>query len=547
MAGTVRAAGDEVGGYTIVRTLGAGGSGHVYLVRDAEAAPAALKLVDASSDPTAAERLKREVHALQALRHDAVPRIIDAELDDDETFVVFEFIPGESLAQHVQKYGPLQGEELAACAERIASALTAAHKAGVVHRDVTPSNVMLSPRGAVLIDFGLSHRTEDSRLTRDGLVSGTAGYVAPEVIDGADPGEIADRWSWAATVAYAMTGSAPFGSGSSSIRKTLSGKPQVADVQGADYVRAALGRDISRRPTMAEVVAALRGATEVLKAPGATKVMPQGWAEDDDEGEFLADATAILPASGPRPRREQSQRGGPDDDDYYYDDDYDAYDEEEGDAYAQPDADGRDEYSSGDWATRPHRPVLLLAWTLTASLAAAVAPIVAFAALVLGALVGRATFRRAEAMRAARAKHGDRRRDAVLHTMGLPWHMTRAAVELLPSVIAAGIIGSGVAALGWWLVSTGRVAPLTDQGQAWGHAAALAVGALCAAASLWWGLWSGGTREGAHRFAAALAPAPGVTALWVVVAILASAAVVVSVMLLVEPWWWPLPQLPSQP
>ena len=554
MAGTVRAAGDEVGGYTIVRTLGAGGSGHVYLVRDAEAAPAALKLVDASSDPTAAERLKREVHALQALRHDAVPRIIDAELDDDETFVVFEFIPGESLAQHVQKYGPLQGEELAACAERIASALTAAHKAGVVHRDVTPSNVMLSPRGAVLIDFGLSHRTEDSRLTRDGLVSGTAGYVAPEVIDGADPGEIADRWSWAATVAYAMTGSAPFGSGSSSIRKTLSGKPQVAEVQGADYVRAALGRDISRRPTMAEVVAALRGATEVLKAPGATKVMPQGRAEDDDEDEFLADATAILPASGPRPRREQSQRGGPDDDGT--DDDYDPADfadDEADDGYEADDdvydndAYDDDQYSSGDWETRPHRPVLLLAWTLTASLAAAIAPLLAFAALVLGALVGRATFRRAEAIRAARAKHGDRRRDAVLQTMGLPWHMTRAAVELLPSVIAAGIIGGGVGALGWWLVSTGRVALLTDHGQAWGHASALAVGALCAAASLWWGLWSGGTREGAHRFAAALAPTPGVTALWVIVAVVASAAVVVSVMLLVEPWWWPLPPLPAQP
>lgn len=539
MAGTVRATGDVVGGYTVVRTLGAGGSGHVYLVNDAEGSPAALKLVDASSDPTAAERLRREVRALQALRHDAVPRIIDAELDDEETFVVFEFIPGESLAQHVQQKGPLRGEELASFAERIASALSAAHRAGVVHRDVTPSNVMLSPRGAVLIDFGLSHRTEDSRLTRDGLVSGTAGYVAPEVIDGADPGEIADRWSWAATVAYAMTGSAPFGSGSSSIRKTLSGKPQVADAQGADYVRAALGRDISQRPTMREVVAALRGATEVLDAPGATKVMPQGFIDDDGD-EFPEGTTAVLP----NPRDDAEQYGDEygevydGEQEYHedYADDYEDFDE----LYSSG------EGGSGDWEVKPHRPVLLLAWTLTASLAAAIAPVLAFAALVLGALVGRATFRRAEAIRIARAKHGDRRRDAVLHTMGLPWHMTRALVELLPSVIAAGIIGGAVAGLGWWLVSTGRIAPLTNEGQVWGHAGALAVGALCAAASLWWGLWSGGTREGAHRFAAAVAPSPGVTALWVVVAIVASGAVVAAVMLLVAPWWWPLPPLPVQ-
>src|SRR6187549_159417 len=113
MAGTVRSAGDEVGGYTVVRSLGAGGSGHVYLGNDGDGTLAALKLVDAKADGVAAERLRREVAALQSLRHDAVPQVIDAELDEDETFVVFEFIPGESLAQHVSRHGPLEGDELA--------------------------------------------------------------------------------------------------------------------------------------------------------------------------------------------------------------------------------------------------------------------------------------------------------------------------------------------------------------------------------------------------------------------------------------------------
>jgi predicted Ser/Thr protein kinase len=524
MAGTVRSPGDEVGGYAIVRSLGAGGSGHVYLVRDADEAPAALKLVDARADAVAAERLRREVQALQSLRSDAIPRILDAELDDDETFVVFEFIPGDSLAHHVERHGPLTGEELADFAERIASALTTAHRGGVVHRDVTPSNVMLSPRGAVLIDFGLSHRSEDSRLTRDGLVSGTAGYVAPEVIDGADPGPIADRWSWAATVAFAMTGEGPFGTGSAAIRKTLAGKPVIANVPGADAVRAALGKDISQRPTMAEVVAALRGATHVVSALPATKVMPVDLRPPAEEP-VEVEVTDVMSVSEPEALWN-------DVDDYY------AADEEWEEAYGEG-ADGEEA------EPRPHRPVLLLAWTVTASLAAAIAPLLAFLALVLGAWVGRATYRRHQAIVAARAKHGERRRDAVLHTMGLPWHMTRALAELLPSVFAAAVIGAGVAALGWWLVSEESVGPGTAQGQTWGHALALVLGALAAAASLWWGLWSEGTREGAHRFAAGLAPSRGVTALWVLVALMASAGIVLAVWLGVVPWWWPLPPLPQ--
>lgn len=550
MAGTVRAPGDEVGGYTIIRSLGAGGSGHVYLVQDASGAHAALKLVDARADAVAAERLRREVRALQSLRSDAIPRVLDAELDDDETFVVFEFIPGESLVQHVDEHGPLRGEELADFAERIADALTTAHRAGVVHRDVTPSNVMLSPRGAVLIDFGLSHRAEDARLTRDGLVSGTAGYVAPEVIDGAEPGPIADCWSWAATVAFAMTGEAPFGVGSAAIRKTLAGKPVLADVPGADAVRAALGKDISRRPPMREVVAALRGATQVVGGVGATKVLPVDLLTDEDldllDDEPVA-PTHVLPA------RSRVVAGAGDGDGAWSDDDAGGAWSDDGWGAAAGDGeewdDDSDEWDEDDGydeeaEPRPHRPAMLLAWTLTASIAAAVAPVLALGALVLAAWVGRATYRRHLALLAARAKHGARRRDAVIHTMGLPWHMARALVELLPSVFAASVIGVGVGALGWWLVGAHLFPDGSEHTVLLGRSAALFLGALAAAASLWWGLWSEGTRDGAHRFAAGVAPTRGVTALWVLVAVVASASLALAVWLGVEPWWWPLPPMP---
>lgn len=553
MTGTVRVGGDDVGGYTVIRTLGAGGSGRVYLVHDPDGSIAALKLVDSVQDPLAGARLRREVQALTSLRHDAVAQILDAELDDREKFVVFEYISGESLFQYVQTHGPLQGEALAQCAERLAGALNVAHAAGVVHRDVTPSNVMMSPRGAVLIDFGLSHRTDDERLTRDGMVSGTAGYVAPEVIDGAEPGPEADKWAWAATVAFAMSGTAPFGVGSASIRRTLEGQPEVADGLGADYLRAALGRDVGARPSMSQVIAALRGATEVLKPLPPTQVMPAGVAPDPGEV-----STAVVPA-GEATRVLEVEEWVPADGDAQWDgagwDDADG-DEADGDQAGWDDAEWDDaDGEEGDWdysdesgrgsgRSYPHRPVMLLAWTLTVSLGAALAPFVSFGLLVLGALTGRATYRRHEAILAARLKHGERRRDAVLHTMGLPWHMTRAFVELLPSVLVAAVIGAVVSTLGWQMVSRGLAAPLTEHGQAWGHAVALAVGAMCAAASLWWGLFSGGTREGAHRFAAALTPTGSSVGLWVAVALVAVAGVVVAVALMVDPWWAPLPPLP---
>ena len=522
--------GASIGGYVVERQLGAGGSGQVYLVRDGAGLPAALKRVDAQHDEVAAERLRREVRALMAIRHPAVPRVRDAELDDDETFVVFEFIEGESLAAEVADRGPLAGEELAFCAERIAGALEAAHAAGLVHRDVTPSNVMMSPDGAVLIDFGLSHREDDDRLTRDGLVSGTAGYVAPEVIDGAEPGVIADRWSWAATVAYAMTGAAPFGTGNSAIRRTLQGKWKVPDLPGAEVLAAALDRGVEARPGMRDVIAALRGATTVLprEAVRATTVM--------EHSVDAAGGTAVLPIDDPWPEQ------GIDEDEQWVQDDASREDpHHDFDEFVLSPSDEVVE----DVELSPRRPFLVAAWAIAASAGAMLGPVVAAALITVTALVARTVFRRGEAIRHARARRGERRLDAVLHTVGVPWHILRALIELLPSLLAAAAIGIGVTALGWWLVSSGAAASAAPDSQAWGHAIALAVGALAFVGALWWGLWSWRTREGAYRVTEALAPTTGVSAAWIVVALIIAGSCAVAVYLGADPWWWPFPQMPQ--
>jgi len=535
--------GDDVGGYVVERALGTGGSGQVYLVRDAEGALAALKRVDAHHNEIAAERLRREVRALMAVRHPAVPRVLDAELEDDDTFVVFEYIKGSCLVDDVSANGPLQGEDLAFFAERIAGALEAAHAAGLVHRDVTPSNVMMSPAGAVLIDFGLSHHTEDSRLTRDGLVSGTAGYVAPEVIDGEEPGADADRWAWAATVAYAMTGKAPFGTGNAAIRKTLQGKWTVPDLPGADVLAAALDRKVEARPGMRDVVAALRGATTLLPTPGlaATAVMPTSG----------AGMTEVLEVSG------EEFAGGAFDDEALEDGDFEDGAFEDGAApeeWVEEDPDGRvlsdmvlpgRDTLDGEPELSPRRPVLVAAWSVGVAMSAALAPVIAASVVVVATLVARTVFRRSEALRIARARKGERRHDSLWHTLGVPWHVIRAAVELVPSLLVAAIIGVAVGLLGWYLVSSQAIASGTPDGQAWGHFAAIVIGTLAFQGALWWGLWSWTTREGSYRVAESLAPTNGVSGAWIVVAFIVFGSALLAVYLGADTWWWPLPSMPQ--
>ncbi|WP_062379613.1 serine/threonine-protein kinase [Demequina pelophila] len=610
MAAGQREVGEIVGGYRVLARLGTGGSGSVYRVVDEAGVESALKLVD-TEDEVARARLEREVKALQALRHPAVPHILDAELDDDETFVVFEFVPGQTLWDHVQAHGPLEGEALADFADRTASALEAVHAAGVIHRDVTPSNVMMSPEGPVLIDFGLAHRTDDARLTREGLVSGTPGYVAPEVIDGAEPGTAADRWSWAATVAYAMAAQAPFGSGTGAISRTLEARPSLPPVPGADALVAALGRDEHARPGMRDVVAALRGARPEAIGPGdawaavpgvgaaaptaphtipgpvrdwddaahpalgggggagagATAVMPgaqpgvapaAAWPGPDPTAVMPAsdptavmptsDSTAVMPTSDPA--RVPGVRGGE------FGGHGDHWGDESGDWLGGPGEAGEfgppEGYGApGEFpepAPAPPRPVkrrgLLALAGAAIVVAAPLAPVAAYLTLVALAVLARGVRRRRLAIEAAEARRGVRRTsDAVVQTLGLPWHTVRGAFETVPAALTALAAGAGVGAGAWWLVSSGTVAGPSETAQYLGHAAAVALGALAAVIVMGWGPFMRDTRAGAHRVAAALSPTRGLVIAWGVVAVAAMLVVAIAVYLRVDVWWWPLPDL----
>ena len=490
----IREPGADIGGYTVVAAIGRGGSGDVYRVTDHRGETAALKLVDAQADDAARARLAREVDALKSLRHDAIPRILDAELDGPEPFIVFEYVDGVSLAQQVADHGPLRGEALADLAETIASALAEAHGAGVIHRDVTPANVMMGSRGPVLIDFGLSHRADDPRLTREGMVSGTAGYVAPEVIDGAHPSPTADLWAWAATIAFAMLGQAPFGTGRGALSTTLKGKVRLPNVQGAKEVARALSLDVKGRPSPSSVVAALRGKTERL-APSemVARDAPTSVFDLGEEGEGAADA----------------------------------------DPWALP-------------AIANRRPGVIAAIVIALVAIATLAPILATLATILLVVMGRAEHRRVASLTRLRARRGKRRGDAALVAVGMPWHLLRAFAEVLPTASIATFVGGGWAALVWKLAKDGHLASLSGEtGLAWGHAVALATGMVIADAILWRGPWSEPTRDGVRRVAARIAPSRRAARIWALVAVIVVGTVAFALAWATTIWWWPLPPLPT--
>lgn len=229
-------AGEEIGGYRLLRRLGTGGAGTVWLAEDGGGMRVALKTLHPAlaASEEARTRLVREARTVNAVRTGGVAHVLDVEADALQPFVVSEYIPGPTLAEVIRRT-PLEVREIVALAESLASTLRAVHDAGVVHRDVKPSNVILSPTGPVLIDFGIARGSEDDPLTSTGLLQGTAGYTAPALLRGEAPSPASDWWAWAATLLSAATGRPPFGAGSPEtvLARVLSGRADTADLPPA--------------------------------------------------------------------------------------------------------------------------------------------------------------------------------------------------------------------------------------------------------------------------------------------------------------------------
>ncbi|GIH37862.1 hypothetical protein Mco01_08620 [Microbispora corallina] len=267
----------RVGPYTLLRRLGRGGMGEVYLAANRRGDHVAVKLLrdPIENDPDARLRLEREVRALRRVESPYVAQVLDADLSGDRPYLVIEYIEGETLLDAVRRSGPLTRGGLVALAQGLATALAIIHAGGVVHRDVKPANVLLASDGPVLIDFGIAQVLDATRVTMTGTFLGTPGYCAPELYADEEVGAPADVHGWAATVAFAATGRPTFGRGTAEAQMyaVLNGKADLVGVPAAllPLVRAALHRDPDRRPTAALLADRLLRLARAYETPASRR------------------------------------------------------------------------------------------------------------------------------------------------------------------------------------------------------------------------------------------------------------------------------------
>ena len=190
---------------------------------------------------------------MRRVRSPYVAEVLDADVTGEFPYIVTRFVAGPTLDEMVRTRGPLSGSGLRRLAHGMAEALTAIHAAGVVHRDLKPGNVMLTDDRPIVIDFGIAQAGDATRLTQTGLVMGTPGYLAPEVIEGEPSSPASDVHSWGSTMAFAATGHLPFGGGSyeTIFYRIISGRADLTGVPAplVPLISAALARDPSHRPS----------------------------------------------------------------------------------------------------------------------------------------------------------------------------------------------------------------------------------------------------------------------------------------------------------
>ncbi|MBA2955899.1 protein kinase [Nocardioides sp. MAH-18] len=241
------------GRYVVLRAVGRGGMGTVWLCRDErlgrEVAVKQVGVLPGESVPDPARAL-REARSLASLHHPYVVGVFDAIEADDHIWLVMEYVAGETLSELVAREGRLDPARVAAIGAQVADGLAAAHARGIVHRDVKPGNVLMAGDVAKISDFGIARTAGDAQLTRSGLVMGTPLYFSPELARGAEPTPAADVWALGVTLYTAVEGAPPFadrGNALATLGAIAEARPPHPDHAG--FLAPAIGRMLDPDPT----------------------------------------------------------------------------------------------------------------------------------------------------------------------------------------------------------------------------------------------------------------------------------------------------------
>lgn len=252
---------DRIGDYRVRGRLGAGGQGVVYLAESPTGRPVAVKVLRAADEESAA-LLRREAEILPKIATFCTAQVLEVGTADGAPYVVSEYVEGPTLQQAVAARGPLRGRELHRLAVGTITALAAIHRAGVVHRDFKPGNVLLSPEGPRVIDFGIVRPAGVADVPGEDLM-GTPPYMAPEQFRHGGGGSAADLFAWGSTMVFAATGTPAFGSGAlpAIIDRIMHSEPDLGPLDDdlREVVAACLAKGPADRPAARQVLLRLLG------------------------------------------------------------------------------------------------------------------------------------------------------------------------------------------------------------------------------------------------------------------------------------------------
>lgn len=224
------------GKYEVEREFARGGAARVFMARNADGEPVALKVLHPQlAVSVTAERFLREIGFLSKMQHPRIGKLIDYGESEYLVYYVMEFIAGPTLREQLTRNGRAEAQDAVRMARDLLSALQYAHDLGIVHRDVKPENIVLAEHGAVLLDFGIARAVAESgsdRLTRSGFAVGTSAYMSPEQVEGShDLDHRSDIYSLGCVLFEALTGYPPYSSGHEEVVLRMHLDDEVPDVR----------------------------------------------------------------------------------------------------------------------------------------------------------------------------------------------------------------------------------------------------------------------------------------------------------------------------